>query len=109
MMKPIFVPHNGALTPVDPLEIVCLRVDNSSTHIHLANKQYCIVFLSLTEVLKRLPPDIFIRTSRTYAVSVYFIERIEKTVVTVAGEPIPIARDYYVKVLEKIVVMRRDA
>ncbi|PZR27319.1 MAG: hypothetical protein DI535_10855 [Citrobacter freundii] len=106
MMKPIFVTHDGALTPVDPLEIVCMRVDNNYTHIFLSNKTYCIVSLSLTEVLRRLPDDIFIRTGRSYAVSVYFIERIEKTVMTVAGEPIPIARGKYGKVLEKLVVLR---
>jgi DNA-binding LytR/AlgR family response regulator len=106
MLKPVFVTHEGALMPVDILDIVCLRVDNNYTRMYLSNKTHCIVCLSLTGVLKRLPDDIFIRTSRTYAVSVYFIERIEKTTVIVAGEPIPIARDKYGSVLEKLVVLR---
>ena len=47
----------------------------------------------------------FIKTHRSFAVSIYFIDNIARDHLTVGKEPIPIARQYYRSVIEQLNVI----
>jgi DNA-binding LytR/AlgR family response regulator len=47
----------------------------------------------------------FIKTHRSFAASIYFIDNIARDHLTVGEEPIPIARQYYKPVIERLNVI----
>ncbi len=103
--QPIFIKHKGALIAVRPEEIIGLRTDRNYTRIFLPDEKYYLVRATLTATLAKMPPGMFVQTSRTYAMSVNYIEKINRDTLIAAGEEIPIARGFYEKVLEKLVVI----
>ena len=102
MQKPFFVWQNKVLISIRPEEVVCLSTEGNYTRIYLSNKTHCIVRSTLSGALKKLPPEMFIKTHRAHAVSVYFIETIAKDHLTIGEEIIPIARQYYKAVIGQL-------
>jgi DNA-binding LytR/AlgR family response regulator len=102
MQKPFFVWQNKVLISIRPEEVVYLSTEGNYTMIYLSNKTHCIVRSTLSGALKKLPPEMFIKTHRAHAVSVYFIETIAKDHLTISKKPIPIARQYYKAVINQL-------
>ncbi|MBO9657527.1 MAG: LytTR family transcriptional regulator [Chitinophagaceae bacterium] len=105
MIPPIFIKHKRALVAVRPEEIIGLRTDRNYTRIFLPDEKYYLVRATLTATLAKMPPGMFVQTSRTYAMSVNYIETINRDTMIVAGQEIPIGKEFYDKVLEKLVVI----
>jgi DNA-binding LytR/AlgR family response regulator len=95
MLKPFFVWDNKVLKRIKPEEVMCLVAVKNYTRIYLSNKTQCLARSSLSGALKKLPSDIFIKTHRSCAVSIYFIDNIAKDHLTIGKETIPIGRQYY--------------
>jgi len=102
MQKPFFVWHKKVLISIRPEDVMCLSTEGNYTRIFLSNKTHCMVRSTLSGALKKLPPDMFIKTHRAYAVSVYFIGTIAKDHLTIGKEIIPIARQYYKSVINQL-------
>lgn len=105
MLKPFFVWQKKVLKNVNPEEVMCLCTEGNYTKIVLSDKSYYLVRSALSGALKKLPADMFIKTHRSYAASIYFIDNIARDHLTVGGESIPIARQYYKSVIGKLNVI----
>jgi DNA-binding LytR/AlgR family response regulator len=90
---------------LDPLHVMFLETKGNYTKIVLSNETYFMVHASLSSILKKLPPDLFIKTHRSWAASILFIEIIEREQLTICNNSIPIARQYYKTVIEQLNVI----
>ncbi|WP_276483769.1 LytR/AlgR family response regulator transcription factor [Paraflavitalea pollutisoli] len=102
MQKPFFVWLKKKLRRIDPEEVMALVTEGNYTKIFLSDQTHCMVRTTLTAALKKLPPDMFIRTHRSCAVSIFYINNIEKDCLTIGEHPIPIAKRYYKSVFEQL-------
>jgi DNA-binding LytR/AlgR family response regulator len=105
MLKPFFVWQDKVLKSLSPEDVICLRAEGNYTKIFLTNKRTCLVRSSITGALKKLPPEMFIRTHRTYGVSIYFIESVAKDHVIIRGQSVPVSKLYYPRIIEKLNVI----
>jgi DNA-binding LytR/AlgR family response regulator len=105
MQKPFFVWQNKVLKNIKPEEVMCLYTKGNYTYIILSNKSEYIVRSSLASALKKLPKDMFIKTHRSYAASIYYIDKIARDHLTVGKELIPIGKQYYVSVIRQLNVI----
>lgn len=101
MQKPFFVWQNKVLKSVNPEDVMCLLTEGNYTKIILSDKFY-LVRSSLSGALKKLPPEMFIKTHRSFAASIHFIDNIARDHLTIGNESIPIARQYYKLVIERL-------
>ncbi|MBZ5856853.1 LytR/AlgR family response regulator transcription factor [Flavihumibacter profundi] len=106
MLKPIFIWQDKILKKVDPLEVTFLITEGNYTKICFTDKTCYLVRSTLSGAMKKLPPDIFIQTHRSYAVSVFFIDHIAKDHLIIGDIAIPISRQYYERVIEQLQIIR---
>lgn len=94
------------LKSIDPDEIILLQVDDNYVKFHTA-KASLMVRTSLNAALTRLPANHFLKTHRTYAVSVYHILEIAREYVILAGvaDPIPISRQCYPEFVKRLTII----
>lgn len=103
MMKPFFVWQNKELKSIPAEEVMYLSTEGNYTEIYLLNaKKPYMVRSTLSGALKKLPPEIFMKTHRSFAVSVYFIDTIARDHLTIGKKPIPIARQYYKSLIRQL-------
>lgn len=81
---------------------MALATEGNYTKIFLANEMHFMVRSTLSGALQKLPPDMFIRTHRAYAVSIYYISDIDRDHLTLGEHPVPIAKRYYKSVIEQL-------
>ncbi|MEP7257567.1 MAG: LytTR family DNA-binding domain-containing protein [Flavitalea sp.] len=105
MLKPFFVWQQKALRKIDPADVMCLYTEGNYTKIFLSDKTYYLVRSTLSGALKKLPPEIFIKTHRAFAVSVNFMDNVTKDHLTVRDESIPIAKQYYARVIRQLTII----
>lgn len=105
MQKPFFVWQNKMLKSISPEDVMCLCAEGNYTKIVLSDKSYFLVRSTLSSALKKLPPDMFIKIHRSYAASIFFIDNVARDHLTVGGEAIPIARQYYKPVMKQLNVI----
>lgn len=106
MLKPFFVSQNKVLKSINPEDVMCLYTEGNYTKIILSNKSFYLVRSTLASALKKLPPEMFIKTHRSFAVSIYFIDNVARDHLTVGDEPIPIARQYYSTVVRQLNIIK---
>lgn len=97
----LFVRENRSYTKVKFNEIIWINADDNYIHVHRANKRF-LIRSSLKDFEKRLPPDMFFRTHKSYIVNLKFIDSINSSHVVVATKPIPISRNYKELLLQKL-------
>ena len=95
MMKPFFIRQDKVLKRIDPEKVMCLETSGNYTKIFLSDRTYYLVRATLSDALKRLPKEIFIKIHRSLVASVYYIDDIARDHLIIAGMPIPIGRQYY--------------
>jgi DNA-binding LytR/AlgR family response regulator len=105
MLMPFFVRQDRMLVKVNPIDVVGLSTEGNYTRIFLSDKTYYLVRSTLSNALKKLSPDIFIKTHRSYAASVYYIDRVFKDHLLIGKEPIPIGKQYYKSVMSKLTII----
>jgi DNA-binding LytR/AlgR family response regulator len=99
MILPFFVWKNKGLIKVNPENVTHLEASKNYTKVFLAGGTNVLVRSALATTLKQLPADMFIKTHRSHAVSVYFIDRLERDHITIGKKSIPVGRSYYKKVI----------
>jgi DNA-binding LytR/AlgR family response regulator len=104
--QPIFLRQDGVLKRMDTDEIILLEVDDNYVKFHTADS-FLMVRTSLEGALSRLPANHFLKTHRTYAVSINHILEIAREYVTLAGisDPIPISRQYYPDFMKRLTII----
>jgi DNA-binding LytR/AlgR family response regulator len=102
MLQPFFIWQNKSLIKIKPEDVVSLKADGNYLKIFLSNKTFYTIRSTLTETLRLLPPDIFIKVSRSDAASIYYIDKIERDHLIIVKKPMPIARRYFKSVLAQL-------
>ncbi len=105
MLKPFFVRQDKMLKKINPRDVIGLATEGNYTRIFLADRSYYMVRSTLSNALKKLPPDIFIKTHRSFAASVYYIDIVYKDHLLVGEEPIPIGKQYYKSLMDKLTII----
>jgi DNA-binding LytR/AlgR family response regulator len=60
---------------------------------------------SLSAMMKKLAPDMFIKVHRSLVASVYFIDDIAKDHLIIKGESLPVGRQYYKTAIKQLNVI----
>jgi DNA-binding LytR/AlgR family response regulator len=102
MLAPFFVWQNRKLKRIDPMMVLWMYTEGNYTKIFLSDHTYYMVRSSMTSTLKKLPPEIFIRIHRSLVASIYYIDDVTKDHLVVAGESIPIGKQYYKPTLRRL-------
>ena len=102
MLKPFFIRQNKLLKKIQPEDVIGLSTEGNYTRIFLANKTFYMVRSTLSNALKKLPQDMFIKIHRSIVVSVYYIDDIEKDHLVIDGESLPIGRQFYQSFIDKL-------
>lgn len=105
MLPPFFVWQDKALIRIHPEEVMYLKTEGNYTRILLTNKGYCLVRSTLSRILKQLPRDMFIKTHRSYAVSMYYIDHLVRDHLTIEDEAVPIGKRYYDRVISRLSII----
>jgi DNA-binding LytR/AlgR family response regulator len=106
-MKPIpfFFWHGTELIKIDPEEIICLYTVKNYTRIYMTGERYHMLRLTLSSALKKLPPELFVKISRSIAASVFFIDQVGKYYVFIDGKRAPMSKEFYKPLLEKLKII----
>lgn len=105
MLKPIFVSEDRVLKRILPEQIVCLTTEKNYIHIFLTDDSVIMVRSTLASALKKLPRQLFVKIHRSHIVSLLHVEMIYKDHVLLLGRPVPIARQFYPRLLKRVSVI----
>ena len=105
IFMPVFVWQNRELIRINPEEIVCLQAEKNYVWFHLVGKKSYMVRTTMESALEKLPPDIFLRMHRSFAVSVLFIKTVHNDHADVGGSSLPIGKKYYKALINKLTVV----
>jgi DNA-binding LytR/AlgR family response regulator len=104
--KPFFVYQDKVLVKIKPEEVVGLSTEDNYTKIVLSDKSELMVRSTLASALKKLPPEIFIRVHRGIAVSLLYVDTIERDHLTIDNKAVPIAKQYYKSVIDQLNIIK---
>ncbi|RTQ49683.1 response regulator [Hymenobacter gummosus] len=89
----VFIKHNYQFVRVPIGDILLLEADNTYTTLITAQRKYALR-LTLSTVLERLSVPQLVRVHRSYAVNIQRVEAFGETEATVAGQLVPLGRQY---------------
>lgn len=97
----LFIAHRGQYVKLLPEEILWVSSEGNYAHIHTAEKQF-VNRISLSNLLKLLPTNHFIKIHKCFIIQVAAIDLIDKSSneVIIKGQTIPIGRSYKTKLLD---------
>ena len=105
MLKPLFVWEDRVLKRILPEQIICLTTEKNYMRIFLTDQSVIMVRSTLASAMKILPKELFVKIHRSHVVSVLHIDMIYKDHVLLLGQPVPIARQYYPRLLKRVSVI----
>jgi two-component system, response regulator PdtaR len=89
----VFIKHNYQFVRVPIGDILLLEADNTYTTLVTTQRKYALR-LTLSTVLERLNVPQLVRVHRSYAVNIQRVEAFGETEATVAGQLVPLGRQY---------------
>jgi two-component system, response regulator PdtaR len=89
----VFIKHNYQFVRIPMSDILLLETDNAYTTLVTAARKYALR-IALSAVLERLPLPHLVRIHRSHAVNIQHVESFSDTDVTVAGQLVPLGRQY---------------
>ena len=105
------IPHSEALLiradyslvriPVN--EILFIEAADDYLRIHRENRTPFLARMTMKSILEMLPPTQFIRTHRSYIVSLPRIDNVRNKTISLAGQDIPISSNYETAFFEKFI------
>lgn len=98
----LFIRADYALVKVTIDEILFIEGMDDYLRIHLDGLKSITTRMTMKYILEKLPSADFIRVHRSYIVPVKRIERINKKVISVGGNSIPIGNSYEEEVIKKL-------
>ena len=102
---PVFIWQDRVLKKINPDDIHCLVTVGNYTNIFVAPDKRVMVRCTLNNALKKLPAGEFIKTNRSYAVSIYYIQEVARDHVKIEGIDIPLSKRYYKPLIAKLSVI----
>lgn len=105
MLKPIFVWQDRSLKRIQPEQIICLSIEKNYIRIFLTDQSELMVRSTLANAMKKLPKELFVKIHRSHVVSLLHIDSIFKDHVLLLGAPVPVARQYYPGLLNRVSVV----
>ncbi|GAO42746.1 LytTR family DNA-binding domain-containing protein [Flavihumibacter petaseus] len=93
------------LIGVDPAHIIVLQADKAYTIVHLISNTSFQANGTLNTVLNKLPPDVFIRVHRSFAVALPYILKVNKKFVTMGKTDIAVGAQYYPDLVSKLAII----
>ena len=102
MVKPFFIRKDRALIKINPADVVALHTEGNYTKVFISNDRYFMIRSTLSGALKKLPSDMFIRIHRATIASVNFIDAVYRDHVVMQGLPVPVGKQYYQSLINKL-------
>jgi DNA-binding LytR/AlgR family response regulator len=89
----VFLKHDYKFVRITLQDIVMLEADNMYTELITTSRKYALR-LKMSSVLERLHVQQLVRIHRSYAVNIHHIDTFNENEMTVAGQVVPIGRQY---------------
>lgn len=86
-------------------DILWLEASRSYSYIHVAGNSRIIVTYPMSEVKKKLPPDVFIQIHRSYVVNVHYVDKFIGNVLYIGEQSFPISRKFKPEVLNRFLFL----
>lgn len=96
-----FVKENGRYTKVLYEEVLYIEALQNYVAIHLSGKKL-VSYITLSQLEKQLPGNLFMRMHKSYMVSLLRIDSIEGNMVLIGKERIPVSRTSREQLLQKV-------
>lgn len=96
----LFVRHKEYYIKVPFSDILWVEAARSYCCIHTSKKNSLVLTCPLADVKKKLPPDLFIQTHRSFVVNARLIDKFIGNVLYIGPQSIPISRTFKKKVME---------
>ena len=97
----LFVRTNGMLVKLKLSEITYLEADANYTNVYTQNKKFVIRAI-LKELEQKLDERFFVRIHKSYMINLSAIEALESHAVHISGKEIPISRNQYSWLINKV-------
>ena len=82
-------------------DILFIEAADDYLRIHRESKSPFLARMTMKSILEMLPADQFIRTHRSYIVSIPHIDNVRNKTISIAGQEIPISNNYETAFFEK--------
>jgi DNA-binding LytR/AlgR family response regulator len=105
LLQPFFVWDKKALRRIHPDQVLWLATEGNYTKIFLENRSFFMVRSSLSNALKKLPPEMFLQIHRSFAVSIHYIDKVTRDHLEIYDVLIPIGKQYYKEVMGRLNVI----
>jgi DNA-binding LytR/AlgR family response regulator len=108
MLMPFFVWDDRALRRIHPERVAYLEAVKNYTNIYVAGEKKITKYMvrsTLAGALKKLPGEIFIRTHKSHAVSIFYIDSVTRKNLLIGDTVIPIGRQFYESVVGKLTII----
>ena len=83
-----------SLIRIPVADILFIEAADDYLKIHRENKSPFLARMTMKSILEMLPSDQFIRTHRSYIVSIPHIDNVRNKTISLAGQEIPISNNY---------------
>jgi DNA-binding LytR/AlgR family response regulator len=97
----LFVRTNGMLVKLKLSEITYLEADANYTNVYTQHKKFVIRAI-LKELEQKLDERFFVRIHKSYMINLSAIEALESHAVHISGKEIPISRNQYSWLINKV-------
>lgn len=97
----LFVRTNGMLVKLKLSDITYLEADANYTNVYTGDKKF-VVRAILKELEQKLDDRLFVRVHKSYMINLAAIEAVEPHAVHISGKEIPISRNQYSWLINKV-------
>jgi len=92
-----------SLIRIPVADILFIEAADDYLKIHRESKSPFLARMTMKSILEMLPADQFIRTHRSYIVSIPHIDNVRNKTISIAGQEIPISNNYETAFFEKFI------
>lgn len=105
MMKPFFIKYDRKVIRVIPEEVTGFDTERNYTRVYLTNGSYHMVRSTMINMLRKVPPNVFVQVHRSYAVSIYHVDYLLRDHLLIGEEIVPVSKRYYPSLVKKLNVI----
>jgi DNA-binding LytR/AlgR family response regulator len=88
----LFIKDNHTFIKLHFTEIAYIESDENYVKVHTTNGKHIMIRSTFSDFLKQLPPEMFFKTSRSFAVQLALIEKVEPSEVLIGAAKIPLSK-----------------
>lgn len=96
----LFVRQDEHFGKIHFTDILWVEASRSYSYIHIAGNSRIIVTYPMSEVKKKLPPDVFIQVHRSYVVNIHYVDKFIGNALYIGEQSFPISRKFKTEVLD---------